>query len=359
MKKLRLFFITLFLRIKFIIILNFKKLILKIKKIDFGPYLYILPAAIIIIVFRLVPIILSFIVSFYEWTITGPGVFVGFANYIEMMRDGEFWQSLLNTLNLVIFVVPMSLILSLVFANFLNGITKLKSLFRSIYFIPTVTSMVAISIVWKIIFNQQTGLANFFLSKFGFDPMGWLAESRGIFDIFFSSFGLNFSAFISSISNTIGVNYNAIYLIFGGPSLALFCFIIVTIWKGLGYNTIIYLAGLQNIPKVYYEAADIDGAGKIKQFFKITWHLVSPTTFYVLMMTTIVTFQVFSQIYLMTGPPVGGPLGTTKVIVYFLFDKGFGESNNLSYASAVALVLFGIILSLTLWQKKMEKKVHY
>ncbi|MCF7857747.1 MAG: sugar ABC transporter permease [Candidatus Cloacimonetes bacterium] len=328
-------------------------------KFDFGPYLYILPAAIIVIIFRLIPIILSFIVSFYNWTITGPGEFIGLENYSRMLHDGEFWQSMLNTFHLVIFVVPISLVLSLIFANFLNGIEKLKSFFRSVYFIPTVTSMVAISIVWKIIFNQQTGLANFFLTKIGFDPMGWLAESRGVIDIFLSSLGLNFPGVIQSLSSGIGISYNTLYLLVGGPSLALFCIIIVTIWKGLGYNTIIYLAGLQNIPQVYYEAAEIDGAGKIKQFFKITWHLISPTTFYVLMMTTIVTFQVFSQIYLMTGPPVGGPLGTTKVIVYFLFDKGFGEGNNLSYASAIALVLFAIILSLTLLQKKLEKKVHY
>jgi len=145
----------------------------------------------------------------------------------------------------------------------------------------------------------------------------------------------------------------------GGPSLALFSIIILTIWKGLGYNTIIYLAGLQNIPETYYEAASIDGANKFTKFFKITLPLVSPTTFYVLMMTTITTFQVFSQIYLMTGPPVGGPLGTTKVIVYYLFEQGFGESQNLSYASAIALVVFFIILSLTLFQRKLEKKVHY
>lgn len=329
------------------------------KKFDIVPYLYILPAALIIIVFRLIPIILSFIVSFYEWTITGPGAFIGLENYEIMVKDGEFWQSLLNTFYLVIFVVPTSLILSLIFANFLNGIEKLKSFFRSIYFVPTVTSMVAISIVWKIIFNQQTGLVNFFLMNLGFDPMGWLAESRGVFDLFLSNIGVNFQAFINSLANITEISYNTLYMIFGGPSQALFSIIIVTIWKGLGYNTIIYLAGLQNIPNVYYEAAEIDGAGKIKQFFKITWHLISPTTFYVLMMTTIITFQVFSQIYLMTGPPVGGPLGTTKVIVYFLFDKGFGESNNLSYASAIALVLFGIILSLTLLQKRLEKKVHY
>ena len=314
---------------------------MKKKKFDFGPYLYILPALVIIFVFRLVPILLSFVVSFFDWSIVGVGKFIGLSNYAKLIYDAEFWQSLLNTFYLVIFVVPISLILSLLFATLLNNIKKLKSFFRSIYFIPTVTSMVAISIVWKLIFNQQTGLANFFLAKIGIDPLGWLAESRGIFLLLLQNFGIEIPHYL------------------GGPSLALFSIIIVTIWKGLGYNTIIYLAGLQNIPHVYYEAADIDGAGKIKQFFKITWPLVSPTTFYVLMMTTIITFQVFSQIYLMTGPPVGGPLGTTKVIVYYLYDKGFGESNDLSYASAIALVLFAIILTLTLFQKRLEKKVHY
>lgn len=314
---------------------------MKKKKFDFGPYLYILPALVIIFVFRLVPILLSFVVSFFDWSIVGVGKFIGLSNYAKLIYDAEFWQSLLNTFYLVIFVVPISLILSLFFATLLNNIKKIKSFLRSIYFIPTVTSMVAISIVWKLIFNQQTGLANFFLAKIGIDPLGWLAESRGIFLLLLQNFGIEIPHYL------------------GGPSLALFSIIIVTIWKGLGYNTIIYLAGLQNIPNVYYEAADIDGAGKIKQFFKITWPLVSPTTFYVLMMTTIITFQVFSQIYLMTGPPVGGPLGTTKVIVYYLYDKGFGESNDLSYASAIALVLFAIILTLTLFQKRLEKKVHY
>ncbi len=311
------------------------------KKFDVGPYLYLLPALVIIIVFRLIPILLSFIVSFFDWSITGVGDFIGIENYTRLFHDPEFWQSMLNTFYLVIFVVPISLFFSLVFANFLNNIKFLKSFFRSVYFIPTVTSMVAISIVWKLIFNQQTGLMNFLLAKIGIEPLGWLAESRGICQLLFGAVGINIPASL------------------GGPSLALFSIIIVTIWRGLGYNTIIYLAGLQNIPNVYYEAADIDGANKFTQFFKITWPLISPTTYYVLMMTTIVTFQVFSQIYLMTGPPIGGPLGTTKVIVYFLFEKGFGESNDLSYASAIALVLFAIILALTLLQKRLEKKVHY
>ncbi|PID29065.1 MAG: sugar ABC transporter permease [Candidatus Cloacimonadota bacterium] len=311
----------------------------KVKKIY--PYLYILPAFIIILVFRLIPITLSFIISFFEWSVGGAGDFIGLNNYFAILHDREFWKSMLNTFYLVIGIVPITLILSMIFATMLNGIEKLRGFFRTVYYIPSVTSMVAISIVWKIIFNQQSGLANYFLKKIGLNPLGWLAESRGIFELFFGQFGIDVPFFLA------------------GPSLALFSIILVSIWRSLGYNTILYLAGMQNIPNVYYEAAEIDGASKIKQFFKVTVPLISPTTYYVLMMTTITTFQVFSQVYLMTGPPIGGPLGTTKVIVYYIYEKGFGESNNLSYASAVALILFVIILSLTLVQKKIEKRVHY
>ncbi len=307
----------------------------------FSPYLYLLPATIILAMFRFIPIVLSFVISFFEWTITGPAAFVGLENYRLLLNDPQFWQSMLNTFYLVIFVVPSTIIFSLLFAALLNSIKFLKSLFRTVYFIPTVTSMVAVSIVWRIIFHQQSGLANFLLEKIGVSPLGWLAESTGIFQLLFQSFGINLPDAA------------------GGPSLALFAIIIVTVWKSIGYNSIIYLAGLQNIPKSYYEAAEIDGASKVKQFFRITLPLISPTTFYVLIMTTIVTFQVFAQVYLMTGPPIGGPLGTTKVIVYYIFEQGFGEAQNLSYASAIALVLFLVILTLTLIQKKMEKYVHY
>ena len=310
-----------------------------LKKVS--PWLYIIPAATIIICFRFIPIILSFIISFYEWNITGLGDFIGFNNYILLVNDKEFWKSMLNTFYLVIFVVPLTIIFSLLFAVLLNQIKVLKSFFRTIYFVPFVTSLVALSIVWKIIFNQQSGLANSFLALFGFEPLRWLAESKGIFTL---------------ISENIGFNLPSAL---GGPSLALFSIIIVTVWRSIGYNTIIYLAGLQNISTTYYEAAEIDGANKFKQFFKLTLPLITPTTYYVLMMTTITTFQVFSQVYLMTGPPIGGPAGTTKVIVYYIFENGFGESQNLAYASAIALVLFIIILALTMIQKYLEKHVHY
>lgn len=303
-----------------------------------SPYLYILPALVLLLAFRFVPIVMSFIISFFEWTLHGTGGFLGFANYSKLINDPEFWQSMMNTVWLVIFVVPASLVFSLIFAVLLNQVKALRGLFRTIYFLPFVTSMVAVSIVWKIIFNEQTGLANTFLGIFGIAPQKWLAEARGIFDIFFSGFGIHLPGWM------------------GGPSQALFAIIIMTIWKGLGYNTIIYLAGLQNISKDYYEAAEIDGAGKLKQFFKITLPLVSPTTFYVLMMTTIVTFQAFSQVYLMTNK--GGPLGTTNLIVYYIFQKGF-DSQEMGYASAAALMLFMVILGLTFVQKRLEKHVNY
>jgi multiple sugar transport system permease protein len=306
-----------------------------------GPWLYIFPALLIIILFRFIPIIGSFIISFFEWTISGQGDFIGLANYKRLLTDMEFWKSMLNTFYLVIFVVPMTIVFSLLFAVLLNQIKALRSFFRTVYFIPFVTSLVSLSIIWKIIFNQQTGLANSFLKFLGFEPLKWLAESKGIFYLMLEPFGIELPGWA------------------GGPSLALFAIIIVTVWRSIGYNVVIYLAGLQNISKSYYEAAEIDGASKVRQFFKLTLPLISPTTYYVLMMTTITTFQVFSQVYLMTGPPIGGPDGTTKVIVYYIYEKGF-DLQDLSYASAIALVLFFIILSLTMLQKHFEKKhVHY
>jgi len=303
-----------------------------------SPYLYILPAFILLLLFRLIPIVMSFVISFFDWKITGSGEFIGFKNYATMFQDKVFWQSLLNTFWLVIIVVPASIVFPLFFASLLNQIKRLKSLFRIVYFVPFVTSLVAVSIVWKIMFSEQAGLMNSFLGWFGISPLKWLAEPRGIFDLLFSAFGITLPGWM------------------GGPSLALFSIIIMTVWKSLGYNTIIYLSGLQNIPKDYYEAADIDGAGKLRQFFRITLPLVSPTTFYVLLMTTIVSFQTFAQVYLMTDK--GGPLNTTKLIVYYIYEKGF-DSLDMGYASAVALFLFIFILGLTILQRRMEKHVNY
>jgi len=310
------------------------------KKNKLSPYLYILPAMIIIVAFRFIPILLSFVISFFDWKLTGVEDFVGFANYTKLFTDAEFIQSMTNTIWFVVMVVPATVLISLLFAVLLNNIKWLRGFFRTAYFLPYVTSMVAVSIVWKIIFQQRSGLLNFFLEGIGLEPLRWLQEDQGIFSLLFNNFGITLPDWM------------------GGPSLALFSIMIVTVWKSVGYNTIIYLAGLQNIAKEYYEASSIDGASKPRQFFGITLPLVSPTTYYVLMMTTIVTFQAFSQIYLMTGTPAGGPNGTTSLIVYYIFEAGFIDLN-FSYANAIALVLFVVILLLTLIQKRLEKHVTY
>ncbi|MDY6787950.1 MAG: sugar ABC transporter permease, partial [candidate division WOR-3 bacterium] len=184
----------------------------------------------------------------------------------------------------------------------------------------------------------RIGVANYFLQLIGLNPLQWLQEPRGIFEMMFQT---------------------ELPLLLKGPSLALFSLSIMTVWKSLGYNIIIFLAGLQNIPGHYYESASIDGANKWQSFRHITLPLLSPTTFYVLLMTTIMSFKVFAPVWMMTGPPPGGPLGTTNVIVYYLFDKAFNFLKY-GYATAVAFILFVIILALTVIQKKYgERNVHY
>ena len=306
------------------------------------PYLYLLPALVLLLLFRFIPILMSFAISFFDFGITNIGKFIGFGHYSRLFADKEFWQSMGNTLWLVLIAVPASSILPLIFAQLLNQVERLKGFFRTIYFMPYVTSLVAVSIVWKIIFSEQAGLANTFLGWLGMKPQLWLAEPQGILPLFLENIGITAPQWMDGW--------------LGGPSLALFSIIIMTVWKGLGYNTIIYLAGLQNISKVYYEAADIDGAGKLRQFFKITVPLISPTTFYVLLMTTIVSFQTFAQIYMMTDK--GGPLGTTKLIVYYIYEKGF-DKMDMGYASAAAIILFIVILGLTMLQRRLEKTDNY
>lgn len=305
--------------------------------------LYLVPAAAIIAVFRLAPIASAFLVSFFDVRMGRLRGFIGLAHYTRLFQDPVFWSSLGTTAYYVIGVVPLSLFLALFAAVLLNQRIRALGFYRTIYFLPVVTSLVAVSVVWKWIFHPRLGLLNYVITLSGGKALLWLEEPRGVFDM---------------IACAAGWTWWPGWL--AGPSLALIAVIIVSVWRGIGYNIVIFLAGLQNIPDQYYEAARIDGASPRQMFWRITWPLLSPTTFYVLLSTTIVSFQVFTQIYLMTGPPIGGPMGTTKVTVYYLFEKGFDAGGNMGYASAVALVLFAIILSLTLLQRRVvEQRVHY
>lgn len=306
-----------------------------------SPYFYLIPAIIIVLTFRILPMIYAGVVSFCEWNVGGFQKVVWLGNYIKLWNDDIFWKSLVNTIFFSIGTVPIGLFLAMFMAIMLNQKIKALGIYRTLYFMPVVTSLVAISMVWKWIYHEKMGLANYMLGWVGIDPMLWLDEPNGIFTMLGGMFGIDWPAWL------------------GGPSLALLAIIIVSVWKGLGYNVVIFLAGLQNIPEHYYEAATIDGANSWHRFRHVTWPLLSPTTFYVLIMTTIISFQVFTQIYLMTGPPPGAPMDTTKVIVYYLYEQGFDFYRS-GYASAIAFILFMIILSLTLFQRKVvEKRVHY
>jgi multiple sugar transport system permease protein len=306
------------------------------------PWLFLLPAALIIFTFRLLPIVSALLVSFFDASFGKIHTFVGLRQYARLFSDPLFWQSVGNTLWFVAGTVPLAVGVSLFFALLLRRGVRALGLYRTVYFLPVVTSFVAVSMVWKLIFHTRFGLANSVLVRLGAQPLRWLDEPTGIFQLAAAPLGIELPGLLQ------------------GPSLALVCVILVSAWRSIGYNVVIFLAGLQNIPEHYYEAARIDGAGRFGLFRHVTWPLLTPTTFYVVVMTSILSFQVFAPIYLMTGPPVGGPLGTTNVIVYYLFEKGFDAGGNMGYASAVALVLFAIILALTLLQRKVvEKRVHY
>lgn len=287
------------------------------KKIDWGAYLYLVPVFGILLCFHVLPIFYSLAISFYRWDLIGEAEWVGLDNFARLFDDPMFYKSLVNTFYYAIVSVPLSIACSMSIALLLNNPISGIGIYRTIYFLPVITSLNAVSIVWNFIYHPDYGLLNKLLALVNLPPQLWLQD----------------------------------------PFWAMPCIILMSVWKGLGYNVVIFLAGLQNIPKHLYEAARIDGANWLQQFRHITFPLLSPTTFFVFVMSTIGSFQVFSQIYMMT--PRGGPLKSTMVIVYYLYQKAF-EKFEFGYALAIAFVLFIMIFSMTLFNKLyVEKKVHY
>lgn len=287
------------------------------RKQDWAAYLYLMPVVVILVIFHVLPIFYSLAVSFYEWDLIGDPEFIGAGNYLRLFDDPMFYKSLWNTLYYAVLSLPLSIISSLAIALLLNNPISAMGLYRTVYFIPVITSINAVAIVWNFIYHPDFGLLNKILAIFSIDPQTWLQD----------------------------------------PFWAMPCIIFMSVWKGLGYNVIIFLAGLQNIPKHLYEAARIDGASRWQQFRHITWPLLSPTTFFIFTITTIGSFQVFAQVYMMT--PRGGPLKSTMVVVYYLYRKAF-EQFEFGYALSMAFVLFVIIFACTLFNKLyLEKKVHY
>ena len=280
-------------------------------------YAFLAPSFIILAVFTYFPVAYALGLSFFKWRIMrGESTFNGLGNYQLLLTSEDFWQSIWNTVYFAVGSIPTGMAIALFIAILLNRPMRALPIYRTAYFLPTVTSMVAVSVVWMWIYNPDVGLMNYVLQLFHLPAIRWLNDPR-----------------------------------WAMPAL-----IILGIWKGLGYNVIIYLAGLQNIPQHLYEAAQIDGANRWQLFRNITWPLLTPTSFLILIMAVINSFQSFTEFHVMTQ---GGPIGSTTVIVYYLYQQAF-QQFNMGYGSALAIVLFLIILGLTLIQNRMlGSRVHY
>jgi multiple sugar transport system permease protein len=267
-------------------------------------YLLIGPWILGFIVFTLGPMLASLIFSFSNYSIVSSPKLIGLANFIEIFfGDYRFWLSLRVTLTYAIFAIPMGLIIGLLLALLLNTKVPGISIWRTLFYTPSVVSGVAVAILWLYLFNPQYGLINWMLGLIGIKGPGWLAS----------------------------------------PDWALWALIIMSLW-GVGGGMIIYLAGLQGIPTQLYEAAEVDGASKIRQFFSITLPLITPVLFYNLVIGIISTFQIFTSVYVMTD---GGPVERTLFYNLYLYNNAF-RYQRMGYASALAWILFVIVLVLTL-----------
>ncbi len=274
-------------------------------------YLFILPWLVGFLIFTLGPLVASIFLSHSNWDIFSAPEFIGMANYAKMFGDPLFKKSLWNTFYYTIFSIPLGMAGGLALALLLNQKVKGLPVFRTLFYLPSVTSGVAVALLWKWIFNPEFGIANAILGWFGLPALQWLAS----------------------------------------PTWAMPALIIMSLW-GVGGGMLIYLAGLQGIPGQLYEAAELDGAGTWSCFINITLPMLSPTLFFQLITGIIGSFQIFTQAYVMTN---GGPVNATLFYVLYLYRNAF-QWWKMGYASALAWFLFIVILLLTLLQFKLSKR---
>lgn len=279
-------------------------------------YTFILPSFIGFILFMIYPILNSFYLSFMDWNMflgAEGSSFIGLENYKDVFANEYFVAGMTNNFKLVVLAVPLLIATSLLLATLLNGNIFGRGFIRTMYFMPYVATITAAAVVFSAIFHYQYGPVNEFLRMIGIsNPPGWTASSDWAL-----------------------------------PTVALFW-----VWKNLGYCVVIFLAGLQGISRTYYEAASIDGASKISQFFHITLPLVSPTTFFLTITSVIASFQIFAEVNVMTQ---GGPGTATYTTVFHIFEQAF-ERFNMGYASAVSWVFFLVIVFVTILQWWGQKK---
>lgn len=274
-------------------------------------WLMLTPNIIGFLMFMVLPIIATFVLSFTKYDMIGAPKFIGLKNYIDLVHDPVVWQVTWNTILYTIMTVPVGMAISLLLAIALDQKIGLKRFYRAAFFLPSITSMVVVAIVWQWIYNPEYGLLNYGLSLLGIEGKKWLIQS----------------------------------------STSLIAIAIVGIWKRMGYDMIIFLSGLQGVSATYYEASELDGANKLQQFWYITLPMLKPTTFFVFIMAIINSFQVFDQVMLMTA---GGPGRSSSVLVHYLYQNAF-QYFKLGYACAIAYLLFAIVLIVTIFNMKMEK----
>lgn len=267
--------------------------------------LFVAPVVAYVLVIHFIPIASSLYLSFTDYNVLSRPKWVGIANYVKLLFDDSlFWTAMRNTAQYSLEVLPLNIAISLGLALLANRATRGIVIFRTLFYLPVVTSIIAVSMIWLWLYQPQSGLINLLLGKLGIGPIDWL----------------------------------------GTPGLALHSLVIMRVWKGVGWNMVIYLAGLQGIPQYLYEAAEIDGASAVSRLRYITWPLLKPVTYYIIVMGLISTFQTFGEVYAMTS---GGPLDSTTTVAFLIYQRAF-QYYEMGEASAVAFLLFLVILGLSL-----------
>lgn len=278
-------------------------------------WIFLLPTMAGLIILNIIPIFQTVYQSFFKTGAFGKGnVFIGLDNYIKMTGDSTVWQALFNTFKYTLVEVPVSIVLAIILAVLINQKLRGRTVYRVIYFLPMVAAPAAVAMVWRWLYNTEFGLLNHLLNMVGRPSVSWISN----------------------------------------PGIAFISVAAVGIWSVLGYNMVLFLAGLQEIPRDYYEAASIDGANGIYQFFKITLPLISPTMFFVTITRMIGALQVFDSIYMMmdkTNPA----LPKTQSLVYLFYKYSFIEGNK-GYGSAIVVLLLAVIMVITVIQMICQKK---
>jgi multiple sugar transport system permease protein len=278
-------------------------------------YLFLSPGLILFSIFTVFALAFSFYLTFHEWNIIEPDKpFVGLQNYRDMIDDESFRRSVINTVYFTSATVPLTMLVGLSIALLLNRPIRARGLFRTLYFLPVVTPFVVVSIIWKWLYNSQYGLFNYYLLKARLidEPLGWLSDQN----------------------------------------LAMPAVILMSVWSGVGFSMVVYLAGLQSVPAELYEAADVDGASAFSKLRYITVPLLRPTTLFLLVIGVIGSFQIFTQIFVMTS---GGPVERTTTMVYYIYQSAF-KFYQMGYASTLAWALTVMLLGFTILQVRLYRQ---